>query len=189
MWATEVTNLLRGTSEVGNFPGYYGGAFPGAYPVELTYEQAIAAVLGAPDSTFLSLPGGEAPSGSAWPYAYVEVAFGAPFILDGTQLLTIELGANQESAQVWVWNASGGNVQFEIGRNGTDTIAVDLSPYAGIFADPYFTRIGIAGLDLKGASQGFDVDAIGVSSMVPEPASLLMLGAGLIGLLAARRRT
>ena len=72
----------------------------------------------------------------------------------------------------------GGNAQLQITRGVSDTIIVDLSPWAGIFTD--FYKIGIGGLDLLGASQGFDLDAVGVER-VPEPSTLLLLGSGLLG--------
>lgn len=190
IWASEVTRLVRGDPTIGNLPGYYGGTYPGAYPVPLTEAEAKAAVLGAPDTHFLSLPGrNDVPVGSGWPYAYVEVAFGADFLLTGNQLLTIEMGASLESAHLWVWNVDGGNVQFNITRSGSDTIVVDLSAYADLFPNPLYNRIGIGGLDLNGASEGFDLDAIGVDHTVPDPAStLLLFGIALTSLGAVRRR-
>ncbi len=42
-------------------------------------------------------------------------------------------------------------------------------------------RVGIGGLDLLGASKGFDLDAVGIAA-VPEPSTVLLIGAGIVGL-------
>src|SRR5688572_3889920 len=83
MYADHVTGLYRGETTIGFASGWYGGTFPSSFPVTLTDSQARAAVLGAPDNLFLSLPGNEAASptavGSAFQWAYVEVGFSSNF--------------------------------------------------------------------------------------------------------------
>jgi hypothetical protein len=114
MYADHVTGSFRGDTTIGfstGFSGFYGGTFPGAFPVTLTDPQARAAVLGAPDNNFVSLPGNEAVSptavGSPFKWAYVEVGFAGNF---GTnmQLVITELGDNAESAQLFIWTLDGG---------------------------------------------------------------------------------
>ena len=185
-------SLLRGTT-AGDFgpPEFYGGALFGSFPMELTDAQARAAVVGAPDNTFLSLPGtGLDPSGSAFTGAYVEIDFGMNFGAD-TLLSIWELGNNQESAQVWLWTNNGGNVQFSFTRGIDDKTSFDLSGYAPTLAmlgATSFTKVGIGGLDTLGASQGFDLDAVSITA-VPEPSTyaLLLAGLGVVGWCARRR--
>jgi len=187
VWGTSVTNLSRGTVP-GDFgpPEFYGGSFPGSFPVVLSNAEATAAVLGPPDTNFLSLPGTTPTPGAAFAGAYVEIDF--PINFDhNNDLLIRELGASAESAHLFIWFAGGGNLQLNITRNGTDDIVVDLAPYAGLVSTfGPFARVGVGGLDLLGASQGFDLDAVGI--VVPEPGILSLLGLGLLALVAARRK-
>jgi len=181
--------LLRGTFP-GDFPGqFYGGSIAGGFPVVLSDAQARAAVLGAPDGQFLSLPGGPGISGTAFQGAYVEIAFGINFGPD-TLLNIWEIGNSGERAQLFLWTNNGGNIQPTITTNG-GAVTLDLSVYAGVLASlgaTSFTRVGIGGLDQLGASRGFDLDAVSIIT-APEPTMLMLFGLGLLGLGLMRRRS
>jgi len=186
MYADTVTVLNRGDTSVGNFSSFYGGNGTEVGSVSLTNSEAGASILGAPDGSFLSLPGGSVPSGTGWPYAYVEVSFPTYFDANVNLVIT-EIGANSESAHLWVWTQDGGNVQPDVTRNSTGTMLVDLSPFSSfVSVHGLFTRIGIGGWDLLGPSQGFDLDAIGVQKIsnnlnsVPEPSSMALMSIGLL---------
>ena len=185
IYATSVTSIIRG-SVPGDFPGFYGGDLS-SFPVALTSAQAEAAVLGAPDNDFLSLTGAPA-TGNGFQGAYVEVSFGTNF--GANTLLNIwELGDNSESAQLFLWTSNGGNIQTSFTRGTNDLYTLDLSIYSAALAGlgGEFTKVGIGGLDVLGASKGFDLDAVSISS-VPVPAAVLLFGSGLLGLASLRRR-
>jgi len=184
IYATEVLQIARGGAVVDGFPGYYGGSYPGgSFPVTLDEATAKSYVLGAPNTNFLSLPGdGMPPADAGFPWAFVKVGFSTTFGAD--QLIITEVADNDESAYIWLWRVGGGNVQFVIPpRGASDNIVVDLSPYAAFGP---FEAVTVGGLDLLGDSKGFDLDAVGVR--VPEPGTMLLLGAALLGILGMRRK-
>ncbi len=191
IYANTVHTILRGDTSIGEFPDYYGGTFPGTFPVVLTEAQAKSAVLGSPDGRFLSLPGDEAnnptPTGSPFQWSYVEVGFGTNF--DHTwDLVITELGDAPETAQIFLWFAGGGNIQFDMTSGASDDNVIDLSGYAGLtstYGD--FSKVGIGGQDLVGGSMGFDLDAVGISA-VPVPAAAWLFASGLMGLAGVARR-
>jgi hypothetical protein len=192
-FASTTGSFIRG-SVPADFAGFYGGTFPGAFPVALSEAQARASVLNAPDGQFLSLPGvSSTPSGSPFPGAYVEVGFGGDFLPTG-ELLLWELGNNAESAHLFLWSDNGGNIQLNVTRSISDVISVDLSSYAGVLAaigGSAFSRVGIGGIDVLGTSQGFDLDAVAITSVpIPEPSTyaLMLASLGVVGWFARRRR-
>lgn len=187
-YADHVTNIYRGDTTIGDFPGYYGGTFPGSYPVLLTEEQAKAAVLGAPDGSFLSLPGQG--HENPWPGAQVTVGFSAPFTAASNLVFVTEVGANGESATIWIHALDNSTVQLDVQRNGTDEISIDLSPYEA-FMNAHggaFDRVTIGGLDILGDSKGFDLDAVGIN-VIPAPGAILLgtIGVALVGWMRKKR--
>ncbi len=191
-FASTTFTLLPGSIVGADFPGSYGGDLAGAFPVALDDATARSYVLGASDGKFLTLPAMTGtPSGSPFPGAYVEVGFGDNFGPDAT-LKIYETGDNGESAHIFLWSDNGGNVQFDVTRGVSDSISIDLGIYASALSSiggTAFTKVGIGGLDLKGASKGFDLDAVSVSA-VPEPETyaLMLGGLGLVCWMARRRR-
>jgi hypothetical protein len=179
-FGSTTATLLRG-SVGGSFPGeYYGGSLSGSYPIVLTEAEARSSVLGAPDNRFLSLPGEPGVTGTGFTGAYIEVGFGSNF--SASNILKIwETGNSGESAQLFLWTDTGGNIQPTVTTNASGVITLDLSGYAGILTGmgaTAFTKVGIGGLDVLGASQGFDLDAVSISP-VPEPSTYALLLAGI----------
>jgi hypothetical protein len=190
VFASSVTNAFRGEA-AGSLPGWYGGSLVGGFPVALTAYEAQAAVLGAPDDRFASLPGvGPQEPGTAFRGAYIEVGFGSNFGADSV-LKVYETARAGEEALLWLWFADGGFLQLNTTGKPGDAVTFDLSPYAALLAahGGAFTRVGIGGIDLGGDSQGFDLDAVSITA-VPEPHAyaLMAAGLGLVGAIARKRR-
>ena len=186
VYADYVVDWDRGTV-TGDFPGWYGGSLS-TFPIPLTDAEAEAAILGPPDTKFLSLPGNPNDEGIGPPNvsAWVIVGFNTPIMnMAGPDLFITELGANNESADIWVWDPSG--EEYYVGkftRNGSDILAIDyaLSGYTGLV-----TMVAIVGLDELGGSKGFDLDAVG-GTPVPIPTTILLLGSGFISLIGFRKK-
>lgn len=184
MYADHVTSITRGDTSIGSFAGYYGWSVPRGVTAELTESQARAAVLGAPNSVLLALPGQGYTD--PWEWAYVEVGFASAFT-PSDKLVITEYGysGQPESAIVWLWGSDGSMVQTTIQRSGGSgnfDIVIDLSPWATSFTS--IARVGIGGLDAFGEAQGFDLDSIGVDvQAVPIPAALWLFISGLVPVL------
>ena len=139
--------------------------------------------LGEPDESFVSIYEGE----------FITVGFSTPFLNGpGIDFYIVETGHANEGAYVSVSSdgtnfTSIGTVDVpDGGSNNTqfgDLYGFDL---AGTFTEPVsYVKISDSVL---GASPGFDLSGVGANYPVPEPATLFLLGSGLIGLAGLGRR-
>lgn len=202
-----VNDIVMGNR--GDAPGNFAGSFYGGtvtesfrnFPISIAWGDEINYVGGAPDGNFVSLPGGGSTSASL--YLGFGVTFGA------VPIFITEIGDDGPAsallyAYTYNWDELYIGTISRQTHNLSETITVDLSPYQD-FVDAFgeFSYIYIEGLDGKGTSMGFDLDAIGVdppslgsggfgdddNHSVPEPGTLLSLAAGLIGLAGFRARS
>jgi PEP-CTERM motif len=200
VYANGTGTFHRGDDTVGSLAGFYGGdSF--LFPVPLDEVDARFAVVGAPDDFYLSLPGrDDTPVGTGFRYTYIEVTFPTTFLASGSTLTLYEVGDNAERALIWLWVEGGGFIHANADVR-TDGYVIDLSPLQSLLdtfgPGAVFTKVGIGGLDSGGGSEGFDLDSVTLTTLdvtgpggpeVPEPATLLSLGAGLIVLGIARRQ-
>lgn len=162
------------------FPtGSYGGTFPGAFPIAVPLTYATDG----DSTTFVSLPTG----------SYLTLGFSTGFVFDGPGLdiFVSEVGGADETAEVFVSSDFG--LSFtSLGVATTATVSgFDLG---SIGFTGNVNAVKIVGLDSFGGSPGFDLAFVQglegsvVINPVPEPGTIALISAALLGFPAVRRK-
>lgn len=162
-----------------------GGTFPGGpFPVPVDATFAADGMT----NTFVSLPAD--PNGNS----SITLGFSMGTIVDGdgADIFITEVAANGEGADVFVSSDGGMNFTF-VSQILTINDGITNSVFSLDLADISFlgevNAIRIVGLDLGGASDGFDLALVQGNTVVPVPAALPLFISGLAaGYFGKRRR-
>lgn len=169
-----------------------GGLFTWTYDVNLTYDQKLVGGL----STSSPAPASVSPTNTSYPgffTIYDFAGFNGVWTAPAGWVLSSQATGSTPSDVLPTDSASVANLTFAYTGSATLTGPQDLGTFTAqsIYGLPATGTFTARAFRSTGTNVGSVVDNIGVTTVpnVPEPATMALIGAGLLGLGLLRRRT